>query len=85
MKRIKEIAADLLKCGKKRIHISLTNKEMEAIISRNSIRHEIVKGTIKKKQLVGISRGRARKTAEQKRKGRQRGTGSQKRFDRFEA
>ena len=77
MKLQKRLASEVLKCSPKRVVFD-TEKfaEIKEAITRRDISDLVQKGTITKVPARGISRFRARKRAEQKRKGRQRGPGS---------
>jgi len=84
--RIKNMAAQLMKCGVKRVRFNTTKlKEINEVGTREDIRKLIVKKYITKKDIHGISRGRTRKIERQKKKGRRKGPahkqGSQKSFD----
>jgi large subunit ribosomal protein L19e len=71
------IAAHLLKCGTSRVRFT-SEEEVSEALTREDIRELIKKGVIYKIQKKGTSRGRARETLRQKKKGRQRGPGSVK-------
>ena len=73
----KRMAAEILKCGKSRIRITL-GKDVEEALTREDVRNLIRKGSIKKVQKKGSSRAAARKTLAQKKKGRRKGMGSRK-------
>lgn len=75
----KRLAAQILKCSKNRI--VLDTKELATIkeaITKQDVKGLIKGGVIKRKPIVGTSKVRARKTQEQKSKGRRRGVGSRK-------
>ncbi len=75
----RRLAASLMKCSKKRVRFDQDDlQEIREAITKDSVRDLIKDGLISKKPKVGITRGRARKKAVQKRKGRQRGPGSMK-------
>ena len=75
----RRLAASLMKCSKKRIRFDSEDlEEIREAITKDSVRDLIREGLISRKPVKGISRGRARKRAVQKRKGRQRGPGSRK-------
>jgi len=75
----KKLAAKVLKVGVSRIWIDPSNlEEVSKAITRYDIKGLIDKGIIKVKPKKGVSRGRARKLDEQRRKGRRRGHGSRK-------
>jgi large subunit ribosomal protein L19e len=71
----------MLGCGENRVWIDPDPDNMKQVaecITRNDIRTAINWGLIKAKQKNGISSARKKKTAAQKKKGRQRGPGSRK-------
>lgn len=75
----RRLAADLMKCSGKRVHFDTEAlEEIREAITKESVRGLVRDGVITKKPVKGISRGRARAKAVQKRKGRQRGPGSLK-------
>ncbi len=75
----KRIAADILKCSPKRIWIDpVRTPEVKDAVTKQDIRTLVNNGLIVKKQKEGQSKFRARKTAEQKKKGRRQGFGSRK-------
>lgn len=75
----KRMAADILKCGATRVRIDPDRiEEVAGAVTRSDIRKLIDGKVIKAVQKQGVSRGRARKTAFQKSKGRQVGPGSRK-------
>ena len=75
----KRMAADILKCGVNRVWMDEDrNEEIARAVTRDDIRLLIKGGAIKKKPIVGISRGRKRHLKKQKEKGRRRGHGSRK-------
>ena len=75
----KKIAAQILKCSRKRIWIDPSRlSDIKESITKVDIRLLIKEGIIIKKQAKGVSRVRARKILGQKRKGRQKGHGSRK-------
>ena len=81
LKNQKRMAAELLNCGVNRVWIDPDPDNMKTVadaITRNDIRVMINWGLIKAKQKRGISSGRRKKQAAQKKKGRQRGPGSRK-------
>jgi large subunit ribosomal protein L19e len=73
----KKLAAKILKCGIDRVKIK-QDKEVEEALTRDDIRHLIVKGLITKAQKKGTSRLEAKKTAKQKKGKRRKGIGSRK-------
>lgn len=73
----KRLAAKILKCGIDRVKIK-QDKEVEEALTREDIKRLINKGLITKIQKKGTSRLGAKKTREQKKKKRRKGTGSRK-------
>jgi large subunit ribosomal protein L19e len=81
LKNQRRMAAELLGCGANRVWIDPDPDNMKTVgeaITRNDIRILINWGLIKAKQKRGISSGRRKHLAAQKKKGRQRGPGSRK-------
>jgi len=75
----RRVAASILKCGVNRVWISSEHLDDVAdAITREDIRELIDRNVIQKKQKKGVSRGRARHIAAQKKKGRRKGPGSRK-------
>ncbi len=75
----KRLAAEILGCSKKRIKLDLERlADIKEAITKADIRNLIKENAIKKIPKKGVSRGRARKRAIQKKKGRQKGEGSRK-------
>lgn len=75
----KKLAAQILKCSKKRIKLDLSRLEdIKEAITKADIRRLIIDKAIDKIHKVGVSRGRARKKLVQKRKGKQKGYGARK-------
>lgn len=75
----KRIAGQLLKCSPKRITLKpALLADIKEAITKSDIRLLISDRVIKKKPVKGVSRVRARKIREQKRKGLRRGHGSRK-------
>ncbi|HIP84954.1 MAG TPA: 50S ribosomal protein L19e [Methanothermococcus okinawensis] len=75
----RKMAADILDCGIDRVWIDPEHLDkVKMAITKDDIRQLIKRGIIVKKQKKGISRARARKLKEQKKKGRRRGPGSRK-------
>ncbi len=75
----KRLAAQILKCSEKRIVFDPDSlDEIKESITKADIRGLIGVKAIIKKAAEGVSKGRARKRKEQRRKGRQRGVGSRK-------
>ena len=81
LKNQKRMAAELLNCGVNRVWVDPDPDNMKTVadaITRSDIRVMINWGLIKAKQKKGISSGRRKHLAAQKKKGRQRGPGSRK-------
>ncbi len=75
----RRVAARMLKCGVNRVWISPEHlDEVADAITREDIRELIDRNLIQKRQKKGVSRGRARYAAAQKKKGRRKGPGSRK-------
>ena len=75
----KRLAADILKCSAKRIvYKSEDLPRIREAITKFDVRNLIKQGLIKKKQVKGVSRARAKKAQIQRRKGRKTGHGSRK-------
>jgi large subunit ribosomal protein L19e len=75
----KRLAAQILKCSEKKIKFDSTRlDEVKEAITKADIRGLIGRGAITKKSVKGVSKVRARKRKEQRRKGRQKGFGSRK-------
>ncbi len=75
----KRLAGDILKCSTKRIRLAPDRlSEMKEAITKADIRGLINDGLIIKMPEKGVSRARARKRANQRRKGLQRGPGKRK-------
>ncbi len=75
----KRMAAELMKCGKGRVRIDpYRGEEVATAVTRADVRRLIDGGVIKKVQVQGVSRGRARHVDAQKAKGRRVGPGSRK-------
>ncbi|MBW2988972.1 50S ribosomal protein L19e [Candidatus Woesearchaeota archaeon] len=73
----KRLAAQILKCSKKRIRLDQDRlEEIKESITKADIRSLIKDKAISKVHVKGVSRGRARKRLVQKRKGKQKGMGS---------
>jgi large subunit ribosomal protein L19e len=87
----KRLAARVMNCGVSRVHIDPARLgDVAQAITTSDIRKLVSDGVIYRAPEKGVSKGRARKTAEQKRKGRRKGKGSRKgnlgtRFDRKHA
>lgn len=75
----RRMASEILKCGLDRVWIDPdTIEDVAEAVTREDIRDLINSKVIRKKQKIGISRGRARKIALQKSKGKRKGQGSRK-------
>ncbi|HLC86132.1 MAG TPA: 50S ribosomal protein L19e [Candidatus Nanoarchaeia archaeon] len=75
----KEIIARMLKAGTKRVWIDPTRlKDFKEAITKDDLRKLTAEGAVLIKQKNGVSRGRARKILQQKRKGKRQGIGSRK-------
>ena len=70
----KRLASKIMKCSPKKVKVS-QDKDIEEALTRNDVRHLIVKKLITKKKKVGTSRVKANFIAEQKKKGRRKGRG----------
>lgn len=79
MKIQKRLAAQILKCSKKKVVFDQTKlSEINEAITKADVRGLIKDHFIAKKRDIGISRFRARKLARQKAKGKRKGFGSRK-------
>ncbi|MBW3004728.1 50S ribosomal protein L19e [Candidatus Woesearchaeota archaeon] len=79
LKLQKRLAAEMMKCSPNRVHFNPERtSDVKEAITKADIRGMIKQGVITEKKIKGISRVRARKIKVQKRKGRQRGSGSRK-------
>lgn len=79
MRLQKRLAAQLLNCGEGRIRFDTEKiSDIKSAITKFDIQQLIEKGIITKLQAKGVSRARAKKIQEQKRKGRRSGHGSRK-------
>jgi len=77
----RRVASTLLKCGVNRVWVDDRPEVQERIseaVTKEDVRLLIVQKFIRKHQKKGISRGRAKSTSIQRRKGRRRGQGSRK-------
>jgi large subunit ribosomal protein L19e len=75
----RRMAAEILGVGETRVWVDPDRTgDLEDAITRADIRSAIKEGVIRKKPPTGVSRGRARHRAAQRRKGRRRGPGSRK-------
>ena len=79
LKTQRRIAAEILKVGISRVWIDSSNaEEISKAITKQDIKELIEQGYIKAKKIKGVSRGRAKKLHEQRKKGRRRGHGRRK-------
>ncbi len=79
LKNQKRLAAQLLKIGKTRVRLDPARLEdIKEALTKADIRALINDEAIYVAPITGVSRGRARKVAAQKRKGRGKGSGSRK-------
>lgn len=75
----KRLAADVLDCSPKRVHLVADRvADIKEAITKSDIRALVGQGLIFKEQEKGISRVRAKHRAGQRRKGLQRGPGKRK-------
>ncbi|RME52818.1 50S ribosomal protein L19e [Candidatus Woesearchaeota archaeon] len=75
----RRLASIVLKCSPKRIRFNPARLEdVKEAITKTDMRLLSGQGGVRKVSVKGVSRGRARKIAEQKRKGLRRGPGSKK-------
>ncbi len=77
----RRLASEILGCGINRVRITTDPAEQENIfdaITREQVRELIRRNVITMREERGVSRGRARMRALQKRKGRQRGHGTRR-------
>jgi large subunit ribosomal protein L19e len=73
----KRLAADLLKVGVTRVWMDPDRLEdIATAITREDLRKLIEEGVIRRRAIVGISRGRARERAAKRAKGHRKGPGS---------
>lgn len=77
MRRVKELAGDILNVGSNKIKINDPDEATEAI-TRDDIREMIKEKIIQKRKTQQASRGKARKQKRQKKKGRRKGPGRKK-------
>lgn len=79
LKNQRRMAADILDCGENRIKIEHSRiEDVGEAITRSDIRRLINSKAIKARQKKGVSRGRARYSQGQKKKGKRKGQGSRK-------
>jgi large subunit ribosomal protein L19e len=75
----RRLASDILKAGASRIWIDpKSDEEVSKAITREDVRGLIVRNIIQLKPKQGVSRGRAKLLAEQRKKGRRKGQGQRK-------
>jgi large subunit ribosomal protein L19e len=75
----RRMAATLLKCGQGRIWIDPSRQEdLADAVTRKDVRGAIKAGVIQRLPIAGTSRGRARKLAGERKKGRHQGPGSRR-------
>lgn len=75
----RRLAASIMKIGKSRVRIDPDRgEEVATAVTRADVRKLISGGVISSVQKTGVSRGRGRKIAQQKHKGRRTGPGSRK-------
>jgi large subunit ribosomal protein L19e len=73
----RRLAAQIMKCGENRVWMDPTStEELEDAVTRSDVRHAISLGAIQKKPEIGVSRGRAKDRAEERRRGHHKGVGS---------
>ena len=79
VKTQRRIAAKILKVGVNRVKIDPDSlSDLSLAITREDVRRHIDDGDIKKRKIQGVSRGRARAVAKQKKRGQRKGPGSRK-------
>jgi len=75
----RRMAAALLKCGEGRVFLDPASQEdLADAVTRADIRSAIKAGVIRRKAIIGTSRARARRHADEVAKGRHQGPGSRK-------
>ncbi len=75
----RRLAAEILDVGVNRVWFDPERlEEISAAVTREDVRSLIKQGAIKASPKVGVSRARARKLCEKKKKGRRRGPGSRR-------
>jgi len=75
----RRIAAEILKVGESRVWFDPERiEDISTAVTREDVRSLIKQGAIKAKPKVGVSRARARRLHEKKRRGQRRGPGSRK-------
>ena len=79
LKLQKKLASKIAKVGTSRIKLDQkSGEELKEAITKEDVRSLINEGVIQVKNKKGVSRGRARKTHAQKKKGRQKGHGKRR-------
>jgi large subunit ribosomal protein L19e len=79
LKYQKRMAAEVMKCGIQRVYLDPNKTEdISEAVTRTDIKSLIKNKVIIKKKKKGVSRGRARYIARQKKKGKRKGPGSRK-------
>ena len=79
MKLQKRLAAEIMKCSQKKVQFDTDRlSDVKEAITKADVRAMIKQGAIKAKPVRGVSKVRAKKIKQQKRKGRQKGSGSRK-------
>ena len=75
----RRLAAAILKCGEGRVWIDpASQEELADAVTRADVRSAVKAGVIRRQAVQGTSRVRARRHAEEVRKGRHRGDGSRR-------
>ena len=79
LKTKKRIASKVLKCSPRKVKLDITSLDkIGEAITRSDVKALVSKSKITKVKPAGVSRVRAKKRAEQKKKGRSRGQGLRK-------
>ena len=79
LKFVRRVASEILGVGVNRVWISndpSKQDDLSEAITRDAVRKLINERVIQKRPIIGVSRGRAKARAAQRRKGRRRGIGS---------
>jgi large subunit ribosomal protein L19e len=75
----RRLAAALLKCGEGRVFLDPASQDdLADAVTRSDVRGAIKAGVIRRRAIVGTSRARARRHADEVAKGRHQGPGSRK-------
>lgn len=75
----RRLAAELMKVGRGRVWMDPTSQEdLADAVTRQDVRGAIKAGVIRARRDPGVSRGRARRVAEERARGRHQGPGSRK-------